>query len=118
MKPTRRGAIAASAGALIVATGGYEVFRALHKRYKPTPYDDLLSGLSDREAARQLGAAFLSVHSDFTPTVAARVLRQRVAGRGLSATLDDEIARGELTEAGQWIVPQTLAGLCALAARA
>jgi hypothetical protein len=116
MKLNRRNAIAVGASALVVV-GGYEAFRLLRPHYPPTPYDDLLDRLSDRDAARQLGAAFLRTHPDFTPGAAARVLRRKVGTRDLSATVEDEAAHGELTEAGRWIIPQTLAGLCALAAR-
>jgi hypothetical protein len=113
----RRSAIVATAGALVAIAAGYEAFRILHPHSPQTPYDDLLDRLSDREAGRQLGAAFLATHSDFTASAAAHVLRRRIGERELSATLESEVTHGDLTEAGHWIVPQTLAGLCALAAR-
>jgi hypothetical protein len=118
MKTSRRSMLFAGAGAAALGTGGiaYESWRLLVRRYPPTPYDDLLSLLPDREAARRLGSAFLSEHSNFTPRHAAKALRERIAGQPLLTVLDREIGTGGLTEAGHWLVPQTLAGLCALAA--
>jgi hypothetical protein len=106
----------AGAGVLAAAAIAYESWRLLTPHYPPTPYDDLLSLLPDREAARRLGAAFLSEHTDFTARYAASALRKHIAKRPLSNVVDGEIATGALTEAGHWLVPDTLAGLCALAA--
>lgn len=115
----RRSVIAFVGSGVAVAAGalGYEAWRVFGTHYPPTPYDDLLGLLSDREAARQVGAAFLQAHSDFTPTDAAAALRQRIAHRPLAIVLENEITHGELTEAGHWLIPQTLVGLCALAAK-
>lgn len=115
----RRSVIAFVGSGLAVAAGalGYEAWRVFGKHYPPTPYDDLLGLLSDRAAAKRLGAAFLKVHSDFTPKDAAAALRRRIAHRPLRSVLEDEIIRAELTEVGHWLIPQTLAGLCALAAK-
>jgi hypothetical protein len=117
VRPTRRTTLAIGAGGLVAAVGGYEGWRLLRKRYPPTPYDDLLSQLSDREAARELGRAFLSQHGKFTLPHAASALRARIGTKPLPAVLASEIAAGELIEAGHWLVPETLAGLCALAAK-
>jgi len=101
----------------VLAAAGYEGWRWLKKRYPPTPYDDLLSQLPDRAAARELGRAFLSQHNNFTLPHAARALRQRLAREPLPAVLVSEIAAGKLVETGHWLLPETLAGLCALAAK-
>jgi len=119
MKRTRRNVIGAAAGiaVLAAAAAGYEGWRNLAKHYPPTPYDDLLSLLPDREAAKQVGRAFLAANSGFLPAHAAGALRQHIAGRSLSTVLPDEIARGEIIETGHWLLPQTLVGLCALTAK-
>ena len=117
MRRTRRNALAVGTGGLVLAAAGYEGWRLLRKRYPPTPYDDLLSQLPDREAARELGRAFLSQHRKFTLPHAARALRQRLARESLPAVLGSEIAAGKLVETGHWLLPETLAGLCALAAK-
>jgi hypothetical protein len=105
------------AGGLFAVAAGYEGWRLLGKRYPPTPYDDLLYQLPDREAARELGRAFLSQHSSFTLPHAASALRKRIGSNPLAAVLASEIAAGDLVETGHWLLPETLAGLCALAAK-
>jgi hypothetical protein len=104
--------LAAAAGAL-----AYEGWRLFGRHYPPTPYDDLLALLPERAAARQLGAAFVSQHPDFHAATAARALRQHIGNHPLQSALVAEIARGQITEAGHWVLPQTLVGLCALAAK-
>jgi hypothetical protein len=118
-KPDRRVVIGgvAALGAAVLAGVGYEASRLLGKHYPPTPYDDLLALLPEREAAKAVGAAFLKDHPDFTAKAAAAVLRKHIGKQKLDALLQDEIASGALTEAGHWVVPQTLAGLCALVAK-
>jgi hypothetical protein len=118
MNASRRSILFAGTGAGVLAVGAiaYESWRLLARHYPPTPYDDLLSLLPDREAARRLGGAFLSEHTNFTARYAANALRKHIAGRPLPDVLSSEIAERALTEAGHWLVPETWAGLCALAA--
>lgn len=118
MNRTRRNVIAgASMAVLAAAAAGYEGWRHFAKHYPPTPYDDLLSLLSDREAARKVGRAFLATNSGFVPAHAAAALRHRIGAQSLDSVLKDELTRGNLIEAGHWLLPQTLVGLCALAAK-
>jgi hypothetical protein len=107
----------AGAVVLAAAAAGYESWRRFAKRYPPTPYDDLLSLLPDREEARQVGQAFLATNSGFVPAHAATALRQRIGRRSLEAVLNDELSTGQIAEAGHWLLPQTFVGLCALAAK-
>jgi hypothetical protein len=118
MRRTRRNFLVVGTGAGIAIAGaaGYEGWRYFAKRYPPTPYDDLLSYLSDREAAKQIGRAFLATNRGFTPANAAAALRKRIGARAISSVLQDEITAGEIVEASHWLLPQTLVGLCALAA--
>ena len=116
--PDRRTLIAGIAAlAATAAAVGYESRRLFGRHYPPTPHDDLFALLPEREAARKVGAAFLKDHSNFTPKTAAASLRQHIGKQKLDAVLQTEIAAGALTEAGHWVVPQTLAGLCALVAK-
>lgn len=118
MNRTRRNVIAGASLAVLAGAGlGYEGWRHFAKHYPPTPYDDLLSLLPDREPAKQVGRAFLAADSGFVPARAAGALRRRITGRPLSTVLQDELAQGDIIEAGHWLLPQTLVGLCALAAK-
>lgn len=116
----RRSIVAFIGSGIAVAAGaaGYEAWRVFGRHYPPTPYDDLLGLLANREAAKRVGEAFLAEHRNFTPAEAAAALRRRIGTRPLVSLLENELAKGELTEAGHWLLPQTLVGLCALAARA
>lgn len=118
MSISRRTVVAGAVG-LATAAGAlaYEGWRIFGRHYPPTPYDDLLALLPDRVAARQLGVAFLAKHPNFTAAKAAHALRQHIGRQPLQSVLAAEIARGQVTEAGHWVLPQTLVGLCALAAK-
>lgn len=117
--PDRRTLIAGVVALAAAATAiGYESRKLFGRHYPPTPYDDLFALLPDRDAAKKIGAAFLKDHANFTPNSAADALRQHIGKQKLDAVLQAEIAAGALTEAGHWLMPQTLAGLCALAAKA
>lgn len=119
MNASRRSVVNAGLGLAAIAAGAltYEAVRHFGKHYPPTPYDDLLALLPEREAAKAVGVAFLKDHPDFTAKAAAAALRKHIGNQPLDAVLEAEIAAGALTEAGPWVVPQTLAGLCALAAK-
>ena len=106
--------IAGAAGTVALGYGGWRLFG---RHYAPTPYDDLLEQLPDRDLAMPIGRAFLATHANFTTTEAAAALRARLHTRDLAAVSMSEIVRGELSVAGGWMMPATLLGLCALAAR-
>ena len=107
------GGIAAAFGA---AALGLTLPRWLRHRYAPTPYDDLLGELVDRDAAARVGRAVRENLSSFNNAKTARELRQRFEQRNLAEVMDADIAEGRIAEAGGWVIPQSLAELCALAA--
>lgn len=115
----RRAIIASGAAVVGIVAGAVALRpdRLFRKRYPPTPYDDLLELLPDRALARQIGQAYLKSHANFTPANGARALRLHIAGRPLDTVLSGEISNGQLVEAARWIMPETVVGLCALAAR-
>jgi hypothetical protein len=85
-------------------------------RYAPTPYDDLLSRLPDRDNARRLGKAVLSQSFDARATAAR--LRTRMGSDSLGDAMTADLKQGRLTEVHGWVLPETLTSLCALAAKA
>jgi hypothetical protein len=118
MKITRRNALMAGGGAAVVVAAGVGGRLVLRKRYAPSPYDDLLALLENRDAAAQIGETVLANIETFEPSAAAAQLRQRIAGRPLAAVTTEDAAQGRIVEAGGWVLPETLGLICALAAKA
>jgi hypothetical protein len=87
-------------------------------RYAPTPFDDLLSQLPDRENAIRLGQVVLTRQKNFDPRNIASLLRARLKNRPLGDVLSAELQQGRVVEVRGWILPETLTTLCALAAKA
>jgi hypothetical protein len=116
MSATRRGVIVGATGLLAaVAAGLYRFTDLFVKHYPPTPYDDLLAQVVDREQAAILGR---QVAGDFDVPREAAGLRTRLAGSTLLSAAESDIATGRLAEVDGWLVPQVVARLSALAARA
>jgi hypothetical protein len=115
---TRRIILIGAGGVVVLAVGGYEGRRLLRKRYAPSPYDVLLALLDDRDADAQIGEAVLADIDDFDPKLAAEELRERIGKRPLAQVMIEDIGEGRVQEAGGWVMPETLALLCALAAKA
>ena len=112
-RPFLAGAIAAAAAAAIGA-GAYEAgwFRA-----RPIgAYGDLLSSLDDLDDAPIVGRAYLAETTDFDAKAVAAQLRTRLSNRSLSDVLTIDVTGNQIAEAGGWVLPETLALLCALAA--
>jgi hypothetical protein len=106
---SRRTLVAAGgiAAALGVTALGLTLPQWLGRRYAPTPYDDLLATLVDRDQAARLG----DVARSALPTFSARA-----AARNLAEVLDADIREGRIAEIGGWLLPDSLAQLCTLAA--
>ncbi|HEX4273434.1 MAG TPA: hypothetical protein VHZ32_18730 [Rhizomicrobium sp.] len=111
----RRDIIAGIAAAGIALAAGVYHFTGLFvKHYPPTPYDDLLSKLTDREQAAKLGAKVTAF--DLQRRVAQ--LRASLQNRSLTTAANADIAAGRMAEVEGWILPLTLVSLSALAAKA
>jgi hypothetical protein len=105
------GGVAAALGitALAVTVPGL-----LRKRYRQTPYDDLLGRLVDRDAAVIVGKAARA--GSAKPQEIADELRQRIGQRTLIEVSRADIAQGELAEVHGWVLPKTVVMLSTLAA--
>jgi hypothetical protein len=97
-----------------VAAGLYRFTDLFVKHYAPTPYDDLLARLVDREQAARLGAKVAAAPD--AKTLAAR-LRARLGPKDLAATAGADVAAGRVAEVDGWVLPESVALLSALAAR-
>jgi len=107
------GGVAATGAA--VAAGLYRFTDLFVKHYPPTPYDDVLASLVDREEAARLGAL---VQDAPAASALAAKLRVMLKPNGLSGAVASDIAAGRLTEVSGWLVPESVALLSALAAKA
>ena len=110
----RRGFLAGMAAAVVVVAGS-AAWR-LHlfgPHYPPTPYDDLLGQIADREPARIFGQAALDAMPGATVASLARTLRGQGALAALAAS---DPARDRVTEVSGWVVPESVARYAALAA--
>ena len=106
------GGIAAALGATAL---GLTLPRWFGRRYAPTPYDDLLEALVDRDEAARVGAVARASLPTFSARAAARELRQRFEQRNLVEVVDADIKQGRMAEVGGWVLPDSLAQLCTLA---
>lgn len=118
IKFTRRNAIMIGGGIVATAAVGGGARMLLRKRYAPSPYDDLLNLLDDRDAAAQIGETVLAEVEEFEPKALADQLRTRIAKRPLGMVSAEDALEGRTVEAGGWVLPETLAMICALAAKA
>jgi len=115
---SRRAAVAAVAAVGAIAVGLREFRRLLAPPRKPTPYDDLLAKINDRDDAAELGKYVIASMPHFNAGSAADVVRARLKNKTLSELLVREASTGRMVEVGGWIVPESLALVCALAAGA
>ena len=110
---TLLGSVAAASA--IVAAGLYRFTDLFVKHYAPTPYDDVLAALADREKAAKFGD---SVRDAAAPGQLAAKLRGTLKSNGLAGAASADIAAGRLAEVDGWVVPESVALLSALAAKA
>lgn len=111
----RRTIITGSAAVIVaVAAGLYRFTNLLVKHYAPTPYDDVLAALADREQATRIGTLVPGMPA---PAVLAARLRAILKPNGLMAAVKSDIAAGRLIEVDGWVLPDSLALLSALSAK-
>ena len=112
MKISRRGLGLGAAAAVVLGAAGLSYRHMFGRWYAPTPYDDLLHQIMDREAAARLGKS--ARHTADLPALAAKL---RQPGFALSKRARSDAAAGRVVEAGGWIVPETVALYATLAAQ-
>ena len=115
---TRRNILIGAGGTVVLASAAFEGRRLLRKRYASSPYDDLLALLDDRDADAQIGEAVLAEIDDFDAKAVSADVRERIGKRSLSQVMIEDAGDGRVLEANGWVMPETLALLCALAAKA
>ena len=104
------------AATLFAVALGLTLPKLFGRRYAPTPYDDLLAQLVDRDEAARVGAVVRIAEPGFNAKAVARELRQRFEQRNLAEVSDADIREGRLAEVNGWVLPESLAQLCTLAA--
>lgn len=103
-------------GGLAASGASYKAWQLFSDLYPGTPYDDLLTLLPDRKAAASLGTAIIAARAASPAPIATR-LRLHIGKRPLQSVMHEDVSQGRTIEAGRWIIPETLALLCVLAAR-
>jgi len=112
----KRRTLLAGLGALSVAAGGLAwKLSPARKHYAPTPYDDPLAKLDDRDWAAKFGVAALAAMPDFTPANGAAQLHALLDRDSLQTVALRDAREGRLVEVGDWLVPESVALLAALA---
>lgn len=111
----RRTVICSAAAASAALTAGlYRFTDLIVKHYPPTPYDDVLAALVDRDEAAKFGA---QVSGAAAPSQLAARLRTILKPSGLAGAAAADTAAGRLVEVHGWVVPESVALLSALAAK-
>ena len=117
------GSIAAALG---IAALGITVPRLFRHHYRESAYDDLFAQLVDRDAAVLVGRKAIEEHNQIPVVIdhprpldadeIAKTLRQRMDRRTLAEVTNSDLAESKLAEIAGWVLPQTVALLCVLAA--
>ena len=111
----RRGFLTGVSVAVVAAASGAAAWRfhLFGPYYPPTPYDDLLHQITDREPARVFGQAALKIMPGKNAASLASALRGQA---GLAALATSDPGKGRVTEVSGWVVPESVARYAALAA--
>ncbi len=117
----RRPLLSGLIGALglgVLGGGAYEAVRTIRHEQEPGAYGDLVSRLPDPDGARLVGRAVIADLPRFNAGEKAHALRKLLAAHNLADVTADDLAAGRIAEAGGWVLPESLALICALAAKA
>ena len=113
MTVSRRAVGFGAAALAVVGAGMIGVRRIFGPWYAPTPYDDLLHQITDREAAALFGTEAAKTMPRLD--VAALAAKLRRPGFALKERARGDAQAGRLMEAGGWLVPETVGFYGALA---
>jgi hypothetical protein len=116
---TKRNLLTGLAALLTVSAIGavIELPRILHVRGH-SPYDDVISATGDPDKAAIIGRAVLADLPSFDADATAKALRKRTTPDSVTEASMNDSDKGNLLEAGGWVLPETFALACALAAKA
>jgi hypothetical protein len=109
-------ALGAIVGLGVIGGGAYEAGLFGRHSRSGEGYEDLLSGLGDRDAANRLGNAVLGEADTFEASRIAHELRKHIARRPLAKVLAEDLAEDRVVETKGWVLPETLTLLCGLSA--
>jgi hypothetical protein len=110
-------ALGAVVGLGVIGGGLYESGLFGSRSHSAKGYEDLLSGLGDRDTVNRLGDAVLGEAETFETGRIAHELRKHIAHRPLAAVLAADLAEDRVVETKGWVLPETLALLCGLSAK-
>jgi hypothetical protein len=103
-------------GAAALLAGGIAwKARLFGRHYAPTPYDDLLGQIVDREPAARLGVVVNRIRPGLTAPMLAKMLRR--SGGNLAARAMRDADQNRLMEVDGWLVPESVGLYAALAAK-
>jgi len=111
----RRRGLVIGAGALLAAGVTLGLNLLLPKRYPPTPYDDVLRRLRNRDWAEKFGAQAMT--ADFRANAAAARLRTLLRQDDIETAALRDAQEGRLVEAAKWLVPESVALMTQLSAK-
>jgi hypothetical protein len=111
----RRTLLLGSGAALVAAGGAAWVMKPFRKQYPPSPYDDILAKVDDREWAAKFGVLALAAMPDFTANNGAARLRPLLNRGSLSQVAMRDAEAGRLMEIHGWLVPESIVLMAALA---
>ena len=110
-------ALGALVGVGVIGGSLYEAGLFGRRPHSAAGYEDLLSGLGDRDAVNKVGDAVLGEVETFETSRIAHELRKHIAHRPLAAVLVGDLADDRVVETKGWVLPETLAQLCGLSAK-
>jgi hypothetical protein len=118
MTTTRRGVIAGLLGlGAMAAASLYRFTDIFVKHYPPTPFDDVLGRLDDREQAARLGTAALKDLPEFDAEASAQRLRAALRHGSFRDVVLADAETGRVLLVQGWVLPQSVAVLSAIAAK-